>query len=71
MSTYKYTATRRTNLPGWIVTDNTRHWTVTYDQWGKPTITNVFTERTLNPYGPTGTPIINATRRALEAEHNK
>lgn len=71
MPTFKFNANRRTNHPGWIVTDNTRNWTVTFDPWGKPTITNTTTERDLNPYGPTGTPILNAVRRALETEHNK
>lgn len=71
MPTFKFNATRRTNRPGWIVTDNTRSWIVTYDPWGKPTINNAATGRPLNPYGPTGTPILNAVRRALETEHNK
>ena len=68
--TYKYQA-RRDN-PGccWTVEDRTdaRHWSVRFSPIGEPHILNQRTGRSVDPYGPTGRPIVNAVRRALEAE---
>ena len=70
MDTYKYQALRDNPGDCWSVEDRTdaRHWSVTFSMFGEPHIVNQRTSRSVNPYGPTGRPIINAVRRALEAE---
>lgn len=67
--TYKYQARREVTCDWWHVEDRTddRHWSVWFSRLGEPHITNEHTGRSLNPYGPTGRPIVNAIRRALEA----
>ena len=68
--TYKYQARLDFTCDWWHVEDRTdaRHWSVTFSRLGEPHIVNERTGRSVNPYGPTGRPIINAVRRALEAE---
>ena len=67
--TYKYKAIRDNQGDCWLVEDRTdaRHWSVMFSMFGEPDIVNVRTGRSVNPYGPTGRPIVNAIRRALEA----
>lgn len=71
--TYKYQARIDTQGYCWSVEDRTdaRYWSVTFSSFGEPRITNERTGRSVNPYGPTGRPIVNAVRRALEAEAKK
>ena len=68
--TYKYQARLDSQRYCWLVEDRTdaRHWSVTFSQLGEPHIVNWRTGRSVNPYGPTGRPIVNAVRRAVEAE---
>ena len=67
---YKYKARRDPAGSCWLVEDRTdaRYWTVTFSPLGEPHIVNWRTGRSVTPYGPTGRPIVNAVRRALEAE---
>ena len=71
--TYKYQAHLDITCEWWNVEDRTdaRHWTVEFSPLGEPLIVNERTGRKVNPYGPTGRPIVNAVRRALEAEAKK
>lgn len=71
--TYKYRARIDSQGYCWLVEDRTdaRHWSVTFSHFGEPRIVNERTGRSLSPYGPTGRPIVNAVRRALEAEAKK
>ena len=71
--TYKYKAIRDNQGDCWLVEDRTdaRHWTVIFSRAGEPHIVNERTGRSLSPYGPTGIPIVNAVRRALDAEAKK
>ena len=71
--TYKYKAIRDIQGDCWLVEDRTdaRHWSVTFSHFGEPHIVNERTGRSVNPYGPTGRPIVNAVRRALESEAKK
>ena len=68
--TYKYKARIDTQGDCWLVEARTdaRRWSVTFSQFGEPHIINERTGRSLSPYGPTGIPIVNAVRRALENE---
>ena len=68
--TYKYQARLDFTCDSWHVEDRAddRHWSVTFSPIGDPRIVNQRTGRSVNPYGPTGHPIVNAVRRALEAE---
>lgn len=68
--TYKYQARLDPAWACWQVEDRTdaRRWTVWFSRLGEPHIDNQRTGRSVNPYGPTGRPIVNAVRRALEAE---
>lgn len=70
MDTYKYQASLDITCDWWNVEDRTdaRYWTVSFSRLGEPHIVNGRTGRSVNPYGPTGRPIVNAVRRALEAE---
>ena len=71
--TYKYQARLDFTCDRWDVEDRTdaRHWSVTFSRLGEPHIVNERTGRSVNPYGPTGRPIINAVRRALAAQAKK
>ena len=71
--TYKYQASLDFTCDWWNVEDRTndRHWTVRFSSIGEPHIHNVRTGGSVNPYGPTGRPIVNAVRRALEADAKK
>ena len=71
--TYKYKAIRDIQGDCWSVEDRTdaRNWSVTFSHFGEPRIINERTGRSVNPYGPTGRPIVNAIRRALENEAKK
>lgn len=71
--TYKYKARIDSQGYCWLVEDRTdaRKWAVTFSHFGEPRIVNERTGRSLSPYGPTGRPIVNAVRRALEAEAMK
>ena len=68
--TYKYNARLDSQRYCWLVEDRTdaRHWSVTFSMFGEPRIINERTGLSVNPYSPTGRPIINAIRRALENE---
>ena len=70
MDTYKYQARRDNPRYCWSVQDRAtaRYWSVMFSMFGEPHIVNERTGRSVNPYGPTGRPIVNAVRRALEAE---
>ena len=70
MNTYKYQASLDFTCDWWNVEDRTddRRWAVTFSPLGDPRIVNERTGRSVNPYGATGRPIVNAVRRALEAE---
>ena len=72
-NTYKYQASLDFTCDWWNVEDRAddRHWSVTFSPLGEPHIINDHTGRSVNPYGPTGRPIVNAVRRALEAEAKK
>ena len=67
--TYKYEARLDPAWAWWHVEDRAaaRHWHVTFSPIGEPHIVNERTGRSVNPYGPTGRPIVNAVRRALDA----
>ena len=71
--TYKYQARRDSQRYCWLVEDRTdaRYWTVMFSRLGEPHIVNERTGRIVNAYGPTGRPIVNAVRRALESEAKK
>ena len=71
--TYKYKARRDPAGSCWHVEDRTdsRYWYVTFSPLGEPHIVNWSTGRSVNPHSPTGRPIINAVRRALENEAKK
>lgn len=68
--TYKYQARLDSQGDCWSVEDRTdsRYWTVSFSPLGEPHIVNWRTGRSVNPYGPTGRSIVNAVRRALEAD---
>ena len=68
--TYKYNARIDSQRYCWLVEDRPadRRWSVTFSMFGEPRIINERTGRIVNPYGPTGRPIVNSIRRALEAE---
>ena len=71
--TYKYKASIDSQGDCWSVKDRdtARHWSVTFSPLGDPRIINERTGRRVNAYGSTGRPIVNAVRRALEAEAMK
>ena len=71
--TYKYQARLDFTCDCWSVQDRAaaRYWSVTFSPIGEPHIVNERTGRSVNPYGPTGRPIVNAVRRALEADAKK
>ena len=68
--TYKYQASLDFTCDCWSVDHRTdaRHWSVKFSPLGEPNIINERTGRSVNPYGPTGRPIVNSIRRSLEAE---
>ena len=68
--TYKYQARIEPDWDCWRVEDRTdaRHWSVWFSRLGEPHVVNQRTGRSVNPYSPTGRAIVNAVRRALEAD---
>lgn len=72
-NTYKYQARLDSQRYLWSIKDrdSARQWSATFSMYGEPHIVNERTGRSVNPYGPTGRPIVNAIRRALEAEAKK
>lgn len=68
--TYKYQASVNPDWDCWRVEDRTdaRYWTVSFSRLGEPHVVNQRTGRSVNPYSPTGRAIVNAVRRALEAD---